>query len=236
VSRRRALFGFVLIPLVAVLASGCAGSAAELVYLEHEPGSVPYRTRLIASDRFFRIDDGDDAGDFLLFDRDSRFLYSVSGGERSVLVMAPRAVTIPAPFSLVHREQRDTAPVPDVGGHAVAHFRQWTNGMLCYDLYAVADLFPHAVAAWREYRQALAGQQALTVAVTPKEFESPCDLANNVFRPARSLEHGLPVRVTDANGKVSELVDFHTRTPAPARLFALPAGFRRLSVDELRSR
>jgi hypothetical protein len=69
--------------------------------------------------------------------------------------------------------------------------------MRCYDLYAADGLLPGAVVALREYRLILAGQQALTAAVTPPEMQSSCDLANNVFLPVRHLEHGFPVRLTD---------------------------------------
>jgi hypothetical protein len=215
---------------------GCAGwrdHATELVYLEHEPGLAPYRTRMIVSAGYLRIDDGNDAGDFLLFDRASRIVYSVSGAERRVLVITPRAVSVGPPIALAYREERDAARFPAVDGHTVVHYRQWTNDQLCRDLYAARDLLPQAVAALREYRAALAGRQALTVAVTPKEFETPCDLADNVFRPGRYLDHGLPVRMTDGAGKLSELVDYRSLATVPQRLFALPSEYPRLSIDDI---
>jgi hypothetical protein len=235
----RALIRNVALLLLAVVGPGCAGwpeTATELVYVEHEPSLEPYRTRLIATGYYLRIDDGDDVGDFLLFDRRSRTIYSVSGTDRTVLAMPPRAVTIASPIALTHREDRDPAAFPKVGGRAVTHYRQWTNGRLCYDLYAAQDLLPQVVAAWREYREALAGQQVATVAATPKEYQGACDLANDVFRPGRYLRHGLPVRLTDADGKLSELVDYRELASAPQRLFTLPAEYRRMTIEELRRR
>ena len=43
--------------------------AAVLYFVEQEPGVEPYRTRMIVTAGFLRMDEGQDSQDFLLFDR-----------------------------------------------------------------------------------------------------------------------------------------------------------------------
>ena len=223
---------------------GAAGSGLEpkkqtatvLQYEEQEPGTEPYQTRLIVTARYLRIDDGRDTRDFLLFDRQDKTIYSVSAADTSVLVIAYSApagrVSTPQKHEVV--EERDSAP--DVGGKKVRHYRLLTDNHQCYDLYAADGLLPQAVAAWREYRESLAAEQARTLAWTPKEMQSPCRLANNVNAPTRLLAHGLPVRYAETNGKIGQLVDYQSETKVDAGLFELPPEYSRISIDALRRR
>ena len=63
------------IPLVLAL-TGCgdAGKATVLHYAEQEPGGEPFRTRMIVTARYLRIDEGVESKDFLLFDRREKIL------------------------------------------------------------------------------------------------------------------------------------------------------------------
>ena len=208
--------------------------AAVLYFVEHEPGAEPYRTRMIVTAGFLRMDGGADDVDFLLFDRADGTLYNVTGADRQILVIPPRPMDAKPPPNLTHKVERDSAAFPAVGGHEVSHYELLTNGKRCYDLYAAAELMPDAVAALRQYREVLAGQQAKTLPMTPPEMQSACDLANNVFLPTRHLEHGFPVRLVDMTGKTIELVDYNTEFRATAAMLRLPADYKRLTIEELR--
>ena len=210
--------------------------AVVLYFVEHEPGTEPYRTRMIFTAGFLRLDSGADSEDFLLFDRTDETLYSVTGADRQILVIRPRPVDAKPPANLTHKVVRDRAAFPAVGTHPVKHYELLTNGERCYDLYAAADLMPEVVAALRHYRKVLAGQQAKTLPLMPLEMQSACDLANNVFLPARHLEHGFPVRLVDMTGKTIELVDYSTEFRAPAAMWRLPAEYKRLNIEALRTK
>jgi hypothetical protein len=131
---------------------------------------------------------------------------------------------------------RDNAAFPAVGAHKVSHYELLTNGQRCYDLYAAAELMPAAVLALRQYREVLAGQQAKTLSLAPSGTLPVCDMANNIFLPARHLEHGFPVRLTDMTGKTVELVDYNAEFSATAAMLRLPADYKRLTIEELRER
>jgi len=232
----RRLAGF-LAGMLCVALAACArdeDKITALFYVEQAKDAQPEKVRMLVGAEFVRIDDGRDGNDYLLFERASRTIYSVSSAARQTLVIVARATPQASPISLVHRVDTDDAKFPSVAGQEVRHFRLLTNDKLCYDLYAARNLLPQVVAGLREYYDALAGQQAVTLAITPKEFLTPCELANNVFAPSRHLAYGLPVRLTDANGKVSELMDFQERVPGGERLFTLPADYPQLPIEKLR--
>ncbi|MHB8624273.1 MAG: hypothetical protein ACYC9J_03290 [Sulfuricaulis sp.] len=223
--------------LIALVARAEPITPATVLYFEeHEQGTHPYRTRIIVTAKFVRMDDGANNQDFLLFDRAGGTIYSVSSRDRQILVIRFMPVKIKPPEKLTQRVVIDHAIFPSVGRHKVIHYQLLTNNQLCYDLYAADGLLPDVVEALRLYYVALAGQQALTIPVTPAEIQSSCDLANNVFYPARQLEYGFPVRFVDMAGKTSELEGYKTNFLATAAIFRLPQDYKRLTLEELRKK
>ena len=226
------LVWMLFVPLAAC--SAPSTPATLLYFVDKDQGGEPYRTRMIITAGFVRMDGGaTDAEDFLLFDRADGTIYSVSSGDRQILVIRPRPVELKPPVPFTHRVVPDSAAYPSVGGHKVVHYELLTNNQRCYDLYAAAGLLPDAVLALRQFREALAGEQAATAAAVPP-MQSVCDLANNVFLPARQLAYGFPVRTVDMTGKSSELVDYKTDFRATADLLKLPEGYHRRTIEELR--
>lgn len=221
-------------------ASSAAGATA-IYFVEHEPDEEPVRTRMIVTANYLRIDGGDADANFLLYDRAARTIYNISTDDRLILVLPPQSVA-PDTGRLQHRIEREATEVPAVDGKKVRHYRLLTNDQLCYDLYAADGLLPQAVTALREYRESLAGEHARALAFTPQEMQTPCDVANNVYLPARHLAHGFPVRAEERTGRLSgqvrtiELVDYQVGFAAEASLFQLPADYRRMTLQEFRER
>lgn len=219
-----------------------AEPATLLRFTESDSAGAATPVRMIVSRKFLRIDGGEQSTEFLLYDRAARTIYNVSDADRLVLVIGPRAMPAGAPPKLAHRTKRGTEALPPVGGRPVVRYRLLTNGRLCYDLYAADGLLPEAVAALREYREALAGEQAAAIGFAPSDVKTPCDLANHVYAPVRHLAHGFPVRLTEIDGRdakrrrTTELVDYRTDFIAEARLFELPAAYRRMKLGELQKR
>lgn len=217
-----------------LVACGDGGKATVLHYAEQEPGGEPFRTRMIVTARYLRIDEGGESKDFLLFDRREKTLYSVNAADTRILVMPAKTVNVVSPVKLEHQVERDKEVFPAVDGKKVAHYTLLTNRKPCYDLFAAEGMLPVAVQALREYREALAGQQVAVLSAMPKDLQTPCDLANNVFAPARYLDYGLPIRLNETGVRTSELVDFQTDFDAVPGLFELPASYRRLSLEQMR--
>jgi hypothetical protein len=226
---------------IAVLVAGCEPAprtlpATVLYFVEQEPGEEAYRTRMLITAGHVRIDDGRPDGDYTLYARRDRVIYSVTAGDKMVLTIRPGPDKPPSPIRLEHRAVRERGEAPPVGGKAVVRWRLLTNDKTCYDIHAADGLLPQAVTALREFIETLARDQAGTLAHTPKEMQTPCHLANNVFAAARYLDHGLPVRRADMTGRVSELVDYREEFAAEPALFTLPESFRRVDIRELRGK
>lgn len=226
-----------VVPLVTLLLTACITPGPTTVFLsftETERGGEPYPVRMLVTDRYLRIEDGDGQSGFILFDRAARTIYSISHPGRTTLVIKPLPVTLPVPKRFEQAEQPDPASFPAVDGHKVIHYSLQTNGESCFEVYAADGLLPQAVQALREYHETLAGEQARMQATVPAAFQSACDLADFVFVPARYLAHGFPVRQVNHAGVTRQLVDYKTGVPVEPRLFELPKDYKEITTADVR--
>lgn len=209
---RRYVFiaSFVIAAVGAYSKSSNAETGSLLLFDEQEQGTDVHPTRMIVTREYLRIDDDNNDGDFLLFDRANKTIYATNSLERRILVIKARPVELSAPEVFTHRTEKDETRSPNVDGRTVTHYRLLTNNEKCYDVFATKGLLPEARRALHEYRLTLAGEQALAAKYTPKEMQSACDLANDVFIPARHLEYGFPIRQQDMTGASRQLVDYQT--------------------------
>jgi len=225
--------------LLALTIAACAETApstAFLTFSESEPDGEPYPVRMLVTEKFLRIEDGDGKAGYILFDRAARIIYSVNHEARTLLVLQAQSVKPDLPRKFEHRVERDAATFPAVDGKTVTHYRLVTNGEHCFDVYAADGLLPQALAALREYHEALAFEQAAMQASVPATFQSACDLADYVFLPARHLAHGFPVRQVNRAGVMRQLTDFKTGVPVEPKLFELPKDYQRIAPVELRKK
>ncbi len=215
------------------MASG-NGEAFRLVYLEREPGIQPYRSRYIVNARYLRIDDEDQNGDFMLFDRRREIIFSVSSGNRSILEIRRHEKGGEPPRELsIHKERLPLEGAPDIGGREALFHRYAVNGETCLEQVAVPDLAPAMVEALKEFRDVLSGEHRRMVPFTPADMQKPCDLARHAFHTERFMEHGLPLREWDPAGTGRELVSMDPGFDADPALFELPAGYRTMTMASL---
>lgn len=219
-----------------LLLAACAEKPPTTLFLsftESGPDGETYPVRMLMNDRYLRIEDGDGQDGFIVFDRAARVIYSVSHTGKSTLVLRARPVTLAAPKPFEHQVERDPETLPSVDGRTVTHYRLTTNRERCFDVYAAEGLLPEAVAALREYHETLAGEQAAMQAQVPAGFQSACDLADQVFLPARYLEHGFPVRQVNRAGVTRQLANYKTGVPIEAKLFEVPKDYRQITPAEV---
>lgn len=229
---KRALF----LLLAALVVTACTGRPSPTIFLSFiESGpDGEYPVRMLVSDKFLRIEDGDTRDGFILFERAARTIYSVSHAGKSTLVLHARPVTLSAPPRFEHQVERDKEVLPPVDGKTVTHYRLFTNRERCFDVYAAEGLLPEAVAALREYHETLAGEQALMQAKLPAGLQSVCDLADQVFLPARYLAHGFPVRQVNRAGVTRQLVGYKRDVPVEKGVFDLPQDYKQIMPAALR--
>ena len=87
--------------LLILTACGNQNGAIELQFSEQEAGVEPYKTRMIITDDFLRIDDGPDNKDFILLDRKARKISSISYDNQRIFEIPFREVTLEKPTDLV---------------------------------------------------------------------------------------------------------------------------------------
>ena len=148
------LTGIVLLVLASVVALfACTPSGnATIVYFDEQEGSgEPYRTRMIVTPRYIRFDDDNDQGDFVLYDREQRIIYSTNSMDQRTLVIRWEDPMLEAPKKAKNRAEELDENAPAIGGYPVKHYRIFTNDELCYDLYAALGLMPDAVKAMTEF-------------------------------------------------------------------------------------
>ncbi len=222
--------------LIPLFLTACAPTlpVIALFFSEKEQGGEPFQTRMLITPRYLRIDEGNDAGDYILFDRAQAAIYSVNRADKTILVITPLKIDLAPPKLFKHEMRVDKDSYPDVGGKKVKHYRLMTNQARCYDVFAVQGLLAEALQALREYHQTLAGEQAAAMKHTPKEMQSACDLANHIFLPTRHLEQGFPIRQEDMAGNVRQLINYDEHYRSDQTLFRLPENFSHYRAQERR--
>lgn len=234
--------GRVLALLLVLLAAGCTQPSGEnggqfrvtqLDYQEQEAGVQPYPLRIMVNARFLRFDDGFAASDFMLMDRDTQTIYSVSHEDQSILVLSgyPAADTLPAGIELSEEHETDAA-APEIAGKQPVYIRFLANGTVCYHAIVVPGLLQQASAALAEYATLLGNRQYSDMASVPAEMLSPCFLSRHVYTPARHLLGGLPVSEWDETGYRRTLVDYRENAMVDADLFELPEDYERFRPGE----
>jgi hypothetical protein len=212
--------------LVWVISTGALASpAALLVYQVWEQGAEPYVSRIMVTPDYVRLDEGDDAGGYTLFDRRQEILYNVD--DRSVLVMNPTAPVPEDNQALILQEQvKPDEQAPRVAGQQPQDVKLYANGELCSELVVVEGVMQEAVDGLAELKLVLARIQAATLDAMPLETRTPCDMAGNLYAPDRSLRFGLPLQER-SEGRSQSLVDFIPDRELPDVLFTLPEQFCR---------
>jgi len=225
----------VLLPVLRVM--GCTQPGGEgqeqatvtlLTYQEQEAGVEPYPLRVFVNDQFLRFDDGYDTSDFMLMERSTQTVYSVSHENQSILVIADYPAVAAAPEDLVLTEERDVdTAAPEIAGRQPVYIRFLAGGTVCYHAVVAPDLLEQASAALAEYATALANRQFSDMASVPEGMQTPCFLSRYVYTPARHLRYGLPVSEWDDSGYQRVLLDYREGATVAAGLFALPVEYER---------
>lgn len=204
--------------------------AQRLLYRDEEPGIDAYVTRFLITPGFLRMDYGEDADDYLLYDRDADIAYNVVHSASNITVIKSKPVTVPAgePLTLEKREKATDAP--DIEGRKVSHWELMVNGSVCTSLLAVDGLAPDAVDAMRGLYLILAAQRADSRSALPADLRNDCDAATYVYAPVRHLDQGLPVGERNFDGRARTLMDIRVLNDVDGALFALPEGYRRFEM------
>lgn len=204
-----------------------------VLYEEQEAGIDPYPVRILVSPEYVRFDDGYDESDFVLLDRDSRTLFSVTHDNHSVLEIRNHAVSGSLPPDITLTEDRiEDDNAPTIAGKQPVHIRYLANETPCYQTISVSGLLKDAVAGLIEYETALGERQLGNLQSVPDTMQTPCFLSRYAYAPERHYAHGLPVQIWDETGSYRSLTDFHENESVAAALFEVPDSYEKLLLDQ----
>lgn len=208
------------------------GKATVLLFQEREIGVPPYGSRIIVTSEYLRMDDGNDQGDFLLYDRNTRNVFSVAHEDQTVFEISYHPVEIEPPIELdlVTKSEIDET-APSIGGQRPLHTTFSINSKRCFDVISIAGVLDDAALALGEYATALSGEQARILHKTPVEFQDPCMLSNLIFHTAEHTRHGFPIQEWSYSGYSRELMDYRLDYPVADQLFMIPPDYRRYKLD-----
>ncbi|NOZ54749.1 MAG: hypothetical protein GXP08_16700 [Gammaproteobacteria bacterium] len=204
-----------------------------MVYSEREAGGPLFRSRVFVSDNYVYMDDTRVPEDFLLFNRKEQKIYTVNSGEKSIFVIAAKAITVQPPIEINYTEEsQPSSAIPKVNGGKATHYRYDVNGKRCYDAVTMESSFlPEVIGAFKEFRTVLAGEHASSLSRMPADTHDACGLALNIFYSTKHLEHGVPLREWDQRGFLKFMVDYAEGFKMKLERLQLPSEYRQYSVS-----
>lgn len=199
-------------------------NVTQVLFEEIEPGISPYQTRVLVNKRFLRFDDGNDNGDFVLFDRVKGEIHNFNLNERTEIIIQRRPYIDLDEKLDVQVIAKPLKNAPTVAGiEAVEHFFLVDN-KLCRKSINFKGLMKNVTAAMIQYQELLTEQSKQTFDMVPADYRTPCYLANNFLNTTDYLLAGFPAVVSDESGRQKKLMGFSS-VSIPASLFERPQGF-----------
>jgi len=221
--RRLALAALTLV--MAPLSANDEVQLIEVIFAEVEVGTPEYRSRLLLGERYLRLDDGDDAGDYILFDRVSGEIHSFNHEDETHLHINPPPTDMPE-FELdFSRSSQVLKEAPPINNQQPVEHVFTANGDECRKSVNVTGLMPEVLQQLKAYQQTLAAQAMQTVERVPAAMRKPCYMANNYLYPTAHLDVGFPLYVEDYDGSKQRLIGF-SQVIKPTRLMQFSAGYR----------
>lgn len=204
--------------LLGLLGLGPAHAAdmISLRYMDQDPGTPAYLTRIFVTPNFMRMDGGEDEGDFVLLDRRQRKVINVMHDNKMAMVFSPGK--LPAKPS-DWKSQLDAQKIE----RGTQRFTFMVGGVVCSEGMAAQKAAPDAVRAMAEFKAVLASMQYRVWTETPASMQHNCDLANQVWETGTTLKLGLPLEEREFTGRTRKF-ESETRLPLKPKLFRVPDG------------
>ncbi len=219
--------------LFILTACGNDNGAIELQFSEQEAGQESYKTRMIITDEFLRIDDGPDNKDFILFDREAGKISSVSYDNQRIFEIVYQQLTLEKPADLMWEHMIIEAKgAPTIDGIVPTGHSFSANKQTCLQTMSAKGLLEKARIALIEYQTVLAGEHAANFDKTPKDQRQACDSALSIFHATDSLKYGFPIIEWDSAGHRRQLSNYTENADISADLFKLPSDFKAFSLHE----
>jgi hypothetical protein len=208
----------------------------QVEFIEQETGIDPYVVRMTVTPKFLRIDEGEGANGYVLYDRHKQMVLNINDVTRTMMLIAPPPSELQPPFALTHtvKDLGSLKDAPQINMTTPIHHQFLTNDQLCMDVISVPGLLPDLVKALSEYELILATDSARTFNQMPADMPTPCDIANNTFSPVREYTYGFPIREWRPSGYSRVLKDYKESLVVKEKFFNVPKDYFTYTVQQLR--
>lgn len=206
----------------------------ELEFEERRPERQPTTTRLLLGEQYMRIDAGEKAREYVLYDRSSAAIHAVSHERETVVTTKRRSreSVIPGTWDVDVRAVPRTVDSP-LQTAAGMHYEFRVDGKLCYEASVLPDALTEVREALEGYRLTLAAEQARQLPDDAAEQVAPCDLYNHVFGAAAPLERGLPVAEAASTGYERRLIAVRRNAEVDPQLLQVPGDYQHFESSEI---
>lgn len=204
-----------------------ADSMLEVSFMDQRGDAGGGITRYLVTDRYLRMDYGQERDDYVLFDRQKKRVYNVTHDQRTIMLIEPGVVTIPKPEKWKVNE--DT--LQEERGKRSYDIE--VNDIKCSRITAAQNFLPDFVDALGDFNELMAATQAATYLATPPELRHPCELARYVLEPRRWIGSGFPLYEANTDGSIRRLLDYKTGMPIRPSLFKLPETYRTIRLRDM---
>lgn len=217
------------VSLLCLLISGVAFAGKiknlSLVYDEVEENAGMQQMRYLINERFLRIDGGQADSDFILFNINSRNVYSVNHADQTILNIEYVKWHKPKFEFKVSSDVKRMTDAPSIDNQPVFHYRLIADNKVCTQVFFIKGMYSKQLKVLHKYQQTLSSQQVKTLANTPEEFQTPCFLLGQVYDDGEYYLKGLPVQISYGRGYAKYLKQYK-QVEVDDSLFVLPEGYK----------
>jgi len=204
-------------------------------FSEREEGIGAYPVRYIITKDKIRIDDDNDAGDYVLYDDKKRMIYSVNHDDQTILVIKHNEWEIPSFKFQRNVSWNQLEDAPEINGKKVITYWLSAGKTICSEAQVVEGFLSNESALLKRYKQTLSGEQVTSLVATPEDMRTPCLLVDKVYNLGSVYDKGFPIQQWHLNGLKRIMLSYKTDEKISSKLFDLPVDYKRYSLgDNLR--
>jgi len=198
-----------------------------LIYDEEEMGTGVQTMRYIINENFLRIDSDNTDADFILLDRNKKTVFSVNHEDKTILKIPHKPWQSPEYNFSVSIKEDALTDAPKVFGKQVYSYQIKAKDTACTTVLLVKELHMKHLQVLYEFQNIMSGQQVATLANTPKEYQTPCFLVDQVFHKADYLKIGLPIQISYSRD-YSKFLKAINESEIDSALFVLPKNYEEI--------
>ncbi len=206
-----------------------SGTDSQIEFVEKESGQETAKIRMLLSNEFLRVDSGNNADDYILFNRQEGVIMNVTHSDKTILVIEYSALNL-APLAeniLIDKTQAPLPDMPKINESELIQIVTTVNGKDCKKTIVAVSLMPEVVAAMQELNLVLAEQYGVSLNQTLMSSDAAaCDMVVSTYEVNGDLIYGFPVQSNRANGWSRSLVDFKQNIEVNPELFTVPDGYQ----------